>query len=56
MWTSILVSMTGYKFTVVHPTETGTNVFGAKDMPRMAWAVSVIGGSRRVNNSCLYLS
>ncbi len=35
-WTSIVVSMTGYRFMVVRPTKTGTNVFGAKDVPTMA--------------------
>jgi hypothetical protein len=35
-WTSIVVSTTGYRFTVVRPTETGTNVFGVKDVPTTA--------------------
>ncbi len=38
-------STTGYKFTVVRPTKTGTNTCGANGVPIVVGAVSVIGGS-----------
>jgi hypothetical protein len=50
------VLTTGYKFTVMCLTETGTNIYGAKDLSTTAWTASVIGGRRRVDNNCFNLS